>query len=263
VSRISDKFKQLKKQKEKALITFITAGDPSLRVTEQLVFALERGGADIIELGVPFSDPLADGPTIQASHLRALKKDVSLKDILGLVRKVRTKSQIPIVLMVSYNLVLQYGKGKFIADLDKAGVDGVICPDLPPEEAAELLGTRENLDIIFLTAPTSTDERIKLVAESSSGFIYSISLLGITGTRKSLSDAIKVNVHRLRRVTGKPVAVGFGVSDAKQVSEVSKFADGVIVGSAIVRLIEKNKGKKSLAGSVSNFVSKLKKATYV
>ncbi|MBU0501728.1 MAG: tryptophan synthase subunit alpha, partial [Candidatus Margulisbacteria bacterium] len=171
-------------QKRKVLVTFITAGDPSLAATENLIYSLEKSGADIIELGIPFSDPLADGPVIQASHQRALKNDVSLADVFALVAKVRKKTQIPICFMLSYNLVLKYGVQKFYAKAVRVGVAGVIIPDLPPEEAAS--GQR-TVDSIFLVAPTSTDERIRLIAEKSAGFIYLISTTGITGKRESLS----------------------------------------------------------------------------
>jgi len=231
----------------KSLITYITAGDPSLAMTEKLVYDLEKSGADIVELGVPFSDPLADGPVIQASHQRALKKDVSLAQVFKLAAKLRRKTQIPLCFMLSYNLVLQYGEDKFYQDMEKLGVDGAIIPDLPPEEA--------KYPSVFLVAPTSTDERIKLIAQKSSGFIYLISTTGITGKRKELASGLKEIVGRIKKYTSLPVAVGFGISSPAQAAEACLSADGVIVGSAIVDLIAKKK-----FGQVKDFVKKLKNA---
>lgn len=249
MSRISEVF-----LRRKALITFITAGDPSLSATERLIYDLEKSGADVIELGIPFSDPLADGPVIQASHLRALKKNVSPSDVFKLVSKVRRKTQIPICFMLSYNLMLQYGVEKFYKEAERVGVDGVIVPDLPPEEYA--LGTKQYaVDTIFLASPTSTDERIKLVAEKSTGFIYLISLTGITGIREKVSEDLAQTVARVRKYTQKPIAVGFGISKPEHAKQVAQLADGVIVGSAIVDLMSKGKLK-----AVPRFVSSLRRA---
>lgn len=260
MSRISDKFNELKEQNKKALIAFITAGDPSLKITAELVLELERAGADIVELGVPFSDPLADGPTIQASHLRALKNDVSLDGVFKLVKKLRTRSKIPVVLMLSYNIILRHGIGDFVRDSLKAGVDGVISPDLPWDEAEEFLKAAKGIDTILLVAPTSTDERAKSIAEASRGFIYLISLTGITGARKSLSEDVQANVQRIRKYSKTPIAVGFGISSPAQISEISRYADGVIVGSAIVRVVENNLGKRDIVKKVGNFVRSLRRA---
>lgn len=249
MSNLAEVFK-----KRKALITYVTAGDPSIFVTEKLVYQLEKAGADIIELGIPFSDPLADGPVIQASHQRALKNDVSLAEVFKLVGKVRKKTQIPICFMLSYNLVVQYGIEKFYLDAEKFGVDGVIVPDLPPEESSHV-PPPTSLDIIFLVAPTSTDERIKIAAEKSSGFIYLVSVTGITGKRKELSQDLSTLVGRVKKYSDLPVAIGFGISKPAQAAEVTKIADGVIVGSAIVDLIAKKK-----IGQVSKFVASLRKS---
>ena len=249
MSRLSGAF-----SKHKALITFITAGDPSLAVTERLIYDLERSGADIIELGIPFSDPLADGPVIQASHERALKKDVSLSAVFKLVSKVRKKAQVPICFMLSYNLVNNYGPEKFYSDCGRFGVDGVIVPDLPPEEYA--VGTKQYaVDTIFLVAPTSTDDRIKLAAGKSSGFVYLISVAGITGKRAELAENLGALVAKVKRYSKLPVAIGFGISTPAQAADAAKVADGVIVGSAIVDLIAKKKIK-----SIPNFVASLRKA---
>ena len=240
--------------KRKTLITFITAGDPSLSATENLVYSLEKSGADIIELGIPFSDPLADGPVIQASHQRALKKNVSLFDVFKLVFRVRKKTTIPICFMLSYNLILKYGVEKFYTECERVGVDGVIVPDLPPEESS-IVHRPSSINNIFLIAPTSTDERIKLVAERSRGFIYLISVAGITGKRQELAENLRGLVSRIKEYTKMPIAIGFGISTPAQAAEAAKIADGVIVGSAIVDLIGKGKIK-----TVPRFVSSLRKA---
>lgn len=253
MSKLQESFKN-----KKALITYITAGDPTLVQTEKLVYALEKAGADIIELGIPFSDPLADGPIIQASHQRALKKKVSLKNVFALVKKLRKKTQVPIVFMLSDNLVEKYGKKKFYADCETFEVDGVIVPDLPPEEAKVDLSTeaqRAKVDNIFLIAPTSTEERIKIICDASSGFVYLVSLTGITGKQAKLSSEVEGLVSRVRKYTKLPLAIGFGISNPAQAKEAARYADGVIVGSAIVDLI----GKKQYA-KVSKFVSSLRRA---
>lgn len=250
-------------KKRKALITFVTAGDPSLAVTEKLIYQMQTAGADIIELGIPFSDPLADGPVIQAAHNRALKKNVSLAEVLSLVKRARRKTSIPIVFMLSDNLIEKYGTQKFYADCEKAGVDGVIVPDLPPEESsfvprsprAEPRGEASSLASIYLVAPTTTDERIKHIANASSGFIYLVSVAGITGKRAKLSEEVPGLIERIRKYTQKPIAVGFGISTPAQAREAVKFADGVIVGSAIVELISRKQFKK-----IPKFISSLRKA---
>lgn len=250
MSRIAEAF-----SKRKALITFITAGDPNLATTEKLIYQMEKAGADIIELGIPFSDPLADGPVIQAAHFRALKNNVTTKDVFQLVAKVRKKTKITICFMLSYNLVLHYGEEKFYKDAKKAGVDGMIIPDLPPEEDQRSKTKDQGVDSIFLVAPTSTDERIKLITEKSSGFVYLVSVAGITGKRKSVADGLPQLIERVRHYSQLPIAVGFGIAKPAQAREVAKYADGVIVGSAIVDLIAKKKIKQ-----VAKFVASLRKA---
>lgn len=243
------------------MIAYITAGDPSLAATEKLVYDLERSGADIIELGIPFSDPLADGPVIQASHARALKKNVALADVFQLVKKIRRKSQVPLCFMLAYNLVYQYGEEKFYAACAKFGVAGVIVPDLPPEESLvtsnQSLVTSNQLLVanIFLVSPTSTEERIKLAAERSTGFIYLISVAGITGKRQTLSSDLAELVAKVRKYSQLPIAIGFGISTPAQAAEAARLADGVIVGSAIVDLIGQGK-----IPAVSKFVASLRKA---
>ncbi|MDI6732001.1 MAG: tryptophan synthase subunit alpha [Candidatus Margulisbacteria bacterium] len=241
-------------QKHKALIAFITVGDPTLAQTEKLVLALEKAGADVIELGIPFSDPLADGPVIQAAHLRALKNNISLSQVFKLVAKLRKKTQIPLCFMLSYNLVIQYGEEQFYIDCGKYGVDGVIVPDLPAEETT-VTSNQLPVNRILLVAPTSSDERIKLAAENSAGFVYLISTTGITGKRSQLSVELPGLVSCVKRFTSLPVAVGFGISTPAQAAEAAKYADGVIVGSAIVDLI----GKKKYGAAVK-LVAAMRKA---
>ena len=260
-NRIQKTFARLKAKGEKALITFIVAGDPNLNASKELIFGLEKSGADIIELGSPFSDPMADGPTIQAASERALKNGVTLSDVLKLVREVRKKSHVPIILFGYYNPIFIYGVKRFAKDAKDAGADGVLVVDLPPEEAQELKvhTDRNGLDLIFLLTPTSDDSRMRLVAEMASGFIYYVSVAGITGARKELSDTIQRYVRKVRQFTPLPVGVGFGISTPQQVMEVSRYADAVIVGSAIVKVIEGSYGSPGLTKRVERFVSGLKK----
>jgi len=261
-NRIENKFKQLKSRKKKAFIAYVTAGDPNLKTTEELVLSFAKAGVDIVELGVPFSDPMADGPTIQAGSQRALKSGTNLPKIFQLVKRIRRKSEIPIAFMTYYNPVFHYGEAAFIRDAKKAGVDGLIFPDLPPQEAPDLrrLAQQANIAMVFLLAPTTTKERIKPIAQASSGFIYYVSLAGVTGERKALSKNIYENVRAAKCLTHKPVCVGFGISTPAQAKSVAKAADGIIVGSAIVKQIEKNLGKRDLVKNVTRFVQKLARA---
>lgn len=260
MSQINERFAELRAKDVKPLIPFIEAGDPDLATTKAILPALEAAGADLIELGVPFSDPLADGPTIQQAALRALKSGTSLKKVLEMVEEVRPHVGVPLVLMSSYNPVFVFGEEAFVKSAVSVGVDGLIVPDLPPEEAESLvaLTEREGLDLIFLLAPSSTDERIALVAERSRGFIYYISLMGITGARMELADTIAEHVGRIKTVTDSPVAVGFGISTPEQAREVATWADGVVVGSALVKLMEEGGPVDALCESVGSFVRDLK-----
>ncbi len=239
MSRIEKKFKEVLKRKGKAFIPYVMAGDPSLERTRQLVAILEECGADIIELGVPFSDPLADGPTIQGAAQRALSEGVTLGKVLDLIGSLRQSTQIPIVLMTYYNLIFRYGEEKFVRDASLAGADGIIVPDLPPDEAGSLLSfsKKTGFDLIFLVAPTSTDERMKKVAGASKGFIYYVSITGITGSKLSVDPSIGSHITKIQKISGKPVAVGFGISTPQEASEIARLADGVIVGSAIVKRV--------------------------
>lgn len=263
--RLSKTFARLKEKGEKALIAFITAGDPDLATTEALVYELEKNGSDIIELGIPFSDPMADGPTIQASYERALKKAVHLKDVLSLVKKIRRKSQIPIVLFGYYNPILSYGLEKFARDVKASGADGALVVDLPPEEAGDLKKEfdRASLDLIFLLTPTSNDDRMRLVASRASGFVYFVSVTGVTGARAALSKDLSAHVKKARQFTGIPIAVGFGISTAEQAKSVAAISDGVVVGSAIINRLAKAKDKKSAIKDAGRFVKSLKQAMRV
>jgi len=256
VNRIERTFKELKSLNKKAFIPYIMAGDPSVERTKELVLVLEECGADIIELGVPFTDPLADGPTIQRAAERALKEGVTLKAVLALVKDLRTKTQVPLVLMTYYNPVFKYGEERFVKDARDAGVDGVIIPDLPPDEAGELIKTakKAGLATIFLLAPTSTEDRIKKVATASRGFIYYVSMTGITGAQILLDGSIGKSINNIRRITDKPVAVGFGISTPEEARTVSGISDGVIVGSAIVRKIQE------APEGLKDFILKLREA---
>lgn len=262
MNRIDQKFSHLRTIGKKAFIPFITAGDPSLDITESLVLALESSGADLIELGVPFSDPIADGPSIQRSSLRALKSGTTLKKVMSMVTRLRTETEIPIVLMGYYNPIYKYGVKNFVKDAISMGIDGIIVADLPPEEAGELIpAAREHqLATIFLVAPTSTMERTRTICEASTGYVYCVSSTGVTGTRERISDMLLPTVEKIRCQTDKPIAVGFGVSNAEQAREVASLADGVIVGSAIVNIIEREQGSDNLVQAVSEFSSAIVRA---
>jgi tryptophan synthase alpha chain len=261
MNRIDAKFKDLRKEKKKAFIAFITAGYPDLKATEALVPALEQAGADIIELGVPFSDPLADGPTIQAASFRALQKGVTLRKILASVKNIRKTSNVPIALMTYYNPVFHFGEEAFVTAAKAAGVDGLIIPDLPVEEAGALRRTAlaQGLATVFFLAPTTTRERMPAIVKASTGFIYFVSVAGVTGARTSIPPEIAKNIRQAKTMTGKPVCVGFGVSTPQQVRAMGRIADGVIVGSAIIKEIEKHPGK-DMPRKVASFVRKLSAA---
>jgi tryptophan synthase alpha chain len=236
-TRIASTFKRLRTTGGKAFIPYIMAGDPSLIKTKEIVLLFEECGADIVELGVPFSDPLADGPTIQRAAERALKNAVTLRKVIALVKELRSSTGIPLVLMTYFNPVYRYGIEQFIKDARVAGVDGVIVPDLPPEEAGDFmrLSRQAAIDTIFLLAPTSTEERIQKVTKASRGFIYYVSITGITGASLSIDSSMQDLIARIKHVTDKPVAVGFGVSSPEEASALASMSDGVIIGSSIVK----------------------------
>jgi tryptophan synthase alpha chain len=255
-SRISRRFADLRRDGELGLIAYITAGDPSLAATEQFVLALANAGADVIELGVPFSDPVADGPVIQRASQRALRGGTTLAGVLGLVKSLRTKTDVPLVLFSYFNPILQMGLGAFGEAAKAAGADGVLITDLTPEEAGEYRAVMSTcgLDTIFLAAPTSTDERIALIAKCSSGFLYVISRTGVTGAKDQLADELPTLARRVRRFTDLPVAIGFGISLPEHVAVLGGLADAAVVGSALVDEIERagtvEAGAEALAARV-------------
>lgn len=264
MNRIDQKFVELKEKKEKALITYVCAGDPDLAVTEQLILKMADTGADVIELGIPYSDPIADGPVIQAAGQRALQNGVKTEKIFVMVQKVRGRTQVPLILMVYYNCVLQYGVKRFAKRCAEAGVDGVIVPDLPLEESEELHQAAKNYGValIMLVAPTTPAERIKRIVQFTSGFLYCVSVTGVTGTRKNFDANLRDFLQLVRQEADEkiPLAVGFGISNPEQAAKMSVMADGVIVGSAVIKVIEKYHGKGDMVEQVGMFVGQLKSA---
>src|ERR1022692_5354710 len=242
------------------MIAYLTAGDPSPEATPSFIQALERGGADLIELGVPFSDPIADGPVIQQAGDRALAAGTTLAKVLDIAVKVRKRSEIPLLLFTYLNPVLRYGFEKLARDAKAAGIDGCLLTDASVEEAGDYVKVMREagLDTVFLAAPTSTERRLKLVAEYSSGFVYLVSRTGITGERDSLSDAVAPLVRAMRAITDLPLAVGFGISKPEHVAELGRQVEAVVVGSAFVRLIEKNLDNPSLEIQLESFTRELK-----
>lgn len=259
MGRIEDAFNDLERRGAKGFIPFITAGDPDLKTTSELLIELSEAGATVIELGVPFSDPMADGPVIQRASERALKNNISLQDILDLVRQARTNIQTPIILFTYFNPVFQFGVTRLAEEAKAAGVDGLLVTDLSPEEAGEFESElrAHDLDMIFLIAPTSTDARLKLVAQHARGFIYAVSRAGVTGVRTSVSAEAEKLVIRMRKFSSLPIAVGFGISSVEQVKDVQRYADAVVIGSAIVSEIERLQGATDLAKRIGQFVRQL------
>ena len=241
MSRIVETFAELKRENRKGFIPFVTAGDPDLTTTRKLIIELARAGATLIELGIPFTDPMADGPVIQRASERALRHRVGVGQVLQLVSEARRETDVPIILFSYFNPLLQFGIEQLAHEMKRAGVDGVLVTDLIPEEAGVFSATmhKHDLDLIFLVAPTSTDERLKLIAERASGFIYAVSRAGVTGAREQMSAEAERLVRRVRQFSDLPVAVGFGLSKPEHVADVIRYADAAVVGSAIVSEIEK------------------------
>jgi tryptophan synthase alpha chain len=265
--RIAQRFRELASRGELGLIVYVTAGDPSLDATEQIVLAAAESGADVIEIGVPFSDPVADGPTIQRASDRALQAGTTLASVIDLVRRLRARTpsagaDVPLILFSYFNPILQMGLEKFAGAAAAAGADGVLVTDLTPEEGADYRAAARahHLDTIFLAAPTSTDERLAKIAESSSGFLYLISRTGVTGTRDALPEDLPALARRVRRFTKLPLAVGFGISQPEHVSVLGGIADAAVVGSAIVAEIEKSVSAKEAAANVARLIRSLKDA---
>ena len=257
--RIEQTFAGPRKEGRGGLIPFITAGDPNLDTTRRLIIELAKSGASIIELGVPFSDPMADGPVIQRSSERALRNRVGISEILQTVAEAREDTEIPIVLFSYYNPLLQFGVERLANEAAHAGVDGVLVTDLAPEEAEKFQSalSEQQLDMIYLVAPTSTNDRLRMIAGKASGFIYAVSRTGVTGTREEPSKAAEILVTRVRAVTDLPVAVGFGISNRTQVKEVLRYADAAVVGSALVAEIEKAGPRRDLVDQVGMFARSL------
>lgn len=262
MGRIGKKFQELKQKNEKALVVYLTAGDPDLPTTEALIKGLAAAGVDILEIGVPFSDPTADGPVIQAASRRALQNGATLTKILDMIEIIRKTSEIPIVLFGYYNPVFIYGNEAFARRAKAAGVDGILVVDLPPEEAAELrmYTDRAGIDFISLIAPTTPDQRIRRIVEKAAGFLYYISVTGVTGTAKPRVENIQRDMKNIRKISNLPVVVGFGISTPAQAAQIALHADGVVIGSAVVKMIEANAGRDDLIPLVTSFAGAVKKA---
>jgi tryptophan synthase alpha chain len=259
--RIERVFNELKAKGRKALITYITAGDPNLSVSREIIRQLIESGADMLELGVPFSDPTADGPVIQAASQRALQTGINLSDILELAKEIREFSQIPLIIFSYYNPLFVVGAKEITQRAKEAGVDGLLVVDLPYEEADELKKYTDHadLDLIFLLAPTSNDERIKMICQKARGFLYYISMTGVTGSNLSYGQYIEEDIQRIKKYTDLPIAVGFGISTPDQAQAMGKCAEGVVVGSAIVRLIEENRDSPQLLKKIGEFIAQLRR----
>lgn len=262
MGRIGESFARLKKEKRKALVIFITAGDPDIETTVKLVKAASAAGADIVELGVPFSDPLADGPVIQESFHRAIRGGTNVNRVIEAVAKIRKDCQVPIVFMLASTLVINHGVGRFMKDCARAGVDGLIIPDAPVDEAGEFVPSAKSagLDTILLAAPTSTGARLKKIAAMSAGFVYYISVTGVTGKKKATAEDVSSGVRKIKRLTSLPVLAGFGVTEPAQAREVSRHADGVIIGSQAIRIINSSKSKSKAVENLSEFVFSVREA---
>ena len=260
MSRIETTFNKLKEQNKKAFIGFVTAGDPTIKDTYELVLEMEENGVDIMELGVPFSDPMAEGPIIQSANERALANNVNVNDIFKLVADLRLKTQMPIILLLYYNSILSYSENAFFKECSKAGIDGLIIPDLPFEEREELLEASKEtgVKVISLVSPTS-ESRIKTICREAEGFVYCISSLGVTGTRSEFKTDFDSFMGEVRKNTQIPTALGFGISNGEQAAKLKKYADGIIIGSAIVRLIEDNI-HSDYKGKVIEFVKSVREA---
>lgn len=259
MNRIAEKFANLKRENRKGFIPFITAGDPDLETTRKLIIELARAGSTLIELGIPFTDPMADGPVIQRASERALLQRVGVAEVFEVVADARRETDVPIILFSYFNPLLQFGVEKLANESQRTGVDGILVTDLIPEEAEEFAATmRQNdLDLIFLVAPTSTDHRLKLIAERASGFIYAVSRAGVTGERAEMSAETEKLVQRVRQFSDLPVAVGFGISKAEHVVDVWRYADAAVVGSAIVSEIEKAESPDDAVSRVGAFSRRL------
>jgi tryptophan synthase alpha chain len=262
MSRIESTFKTLTSKKEKVLIAYVMGGDPTLMQTGQIILEMEKAGADIIEIGVPFSDPVADGPIIQKAAERALRQGVTLRSVLDLVATLRRQTKIPLILMTYCNPIFAFGIETFFKEAKGVGVDGVIVPDLPPEEAKEFLlqGRRHLIDLIFLVAPTTPPDRIQKIVKSGTGFIYYVPLTGVTCSKLINKEAIRERIRELKSMTDRPIAAGFGISSAEEAKEIAQVADGIIVGTALVRIVETAQNDPNYSSVLAQLVSSLKQA---
>ncbi len=261
VKRIEKRFSELKEKGQKAFVAYITAGDPTLEKTSELVLEFDRQGVDIVELGVPFSDPVADGPVNQEAAMRALENDVSVADILDTVKEIRSKSDIPIIFFAYYNNILSHGLENFVRDASECGLDGALILDLPPEEAGEYKRLMDNAGLasIFLVSPVTPDERLKIIAQMVSGFVYYVSQMGVTGERDAIASDLSGHIEMIRAHTDIPIVAGFGISTPVHVRDSAVFADGVVVGSAIVRRVAEYGDSPNMAERVGSYVSTLTK----
>lgn len=261
MSRIEKKFKELKEKNRKALITFVTAGDPTLKATAEIVKEMEKRGADLIELGIPYSDPIAEGPVIQLANARALKNNIRIKDIMDAVKEMRKEVKVPLVYLLYFNCILQYGPEKFFEDCEKSGIDGLIIPDLPFEERDEIedVAAEYGVDIITLVSPTSRD-RMERIAKNAKGFLYCVSSLGVTGMRKDFSTNFEEFFSLINRCTDIPKAIGFGISTPEHIRQLKGYCDGLIVGSAIVKQVERSSCEEEAVKNVGEFVQTLRQA---
>lgn len=259
MSRITETFNRLRQERRQALIPFIVAGDPDLHTTVELIVKLARAGASLIELGIPFSDPVADGSVIQRASMRALGNGAGVDEVLKVLAEARRQTAVPIILFSYFNPLRKFGIEKLCVEARQAGADGVLVTDLPAEESGDFASqlARESLDQIFLVAPTTTDKRLQMIAERSSGFIYAVSRAGVTGIRAEPSHEARLLVNRVRNFSDLPVAVGFGISSASQVAEVFTYADGAVVGSAIVAEIERLAGSPDVVQRIGDFTRAL------
>lgn len=261
MGRIEDKFNILKKQNRKALITFVTAGDPDIATTVRIVEEMEKRGADIIELGIPYSDPIAEGPVIQAANARALKHNIKIIDIMLSVKEIRKTVIVPLLYLLYFNCIVQYGIDRFFANCASAGLDGVIIPDLPFEERGELEETAEKYGIIIITlvAPTS-GERIELLTSKAKGFVYCVSSLGVTGVRSTFNTNFEAFFSRINSATSIPKAIGFGISSVEHITQLKDYCDGLIVGSAMVKKIETAQNADEAVAAVGQYTAELRAA---
>jgi len=262
MSKIREKFKQLREEGKSAFIPFLTAGYPNKATSLELIKKTAHSGADILEIGIPYADSLADGPVLQRASEIALEQGTKVKDVFQLIKEVRKEINTPLVVLVYYNIIYRYGLNNFVQQATAVGIDGLLVPDLPLEEAELLLEEcqKTGLHLISMLAPTSTEERIKKIVEKAEGFIYCVSLTGVTGVRNELNNSLNKWINFLQTYTDKPLAVGFGISTPEQAGQVAKMADGVIVGSALVSLIEQNTEKADLLQLVGDFVQEMNKA---